>query len=131
MTNAIIFDIHNTVLNKKGKVNKNIKELINILSTDYFIYFYTADGNFNENELFNNLSDIFYAKEKKALIFNPSIQMVNQFKNNDVDMKRVLIKRILKFADGENANISFLIDNNKKVLKMVKKEFKIKTLRYN
>jgi len=114
MKNALVVDIHKTLLLENGKPNKYICDILKCLSDKYAIVLYTADDmeNFDKEEINIAKCNIQYS----GLYYKASDK-------NDIEKKKSLLDKI-----EEKFKICGVIDNNKKVCKYLKKYYSV--LRY-
>lgn len=115
MKQAILVDVHGTILDQAGKANELIITLLKRMSTNYDIVIFTA----------HNIKNMHQFKEKLITIGVPFADVYSEHSDkDDVDKKLKLYHDII----SHNYDVKLLLDNNKKVIKAFKKI--IPTMRY-
>lgn len=114
---GVIVDIHNTLLNKDNTVNQKLYDIIKSLKTDYYICLITAHK-------YNSIASLHKNIEPLIHIYDYVYYNIYGLQN-DIDIKNKIYKTLIE----PKLNITTVIDNNKKVLKMFR-QLGLDTLRY-
>lgn len=120
---AIIVDIHNTLLDERGKINKTVVDAITgYTRCGYHINFFTADKIDGSDKILNQL--------QKACTFDFEFchpDHSDSFSNkSDAEIKEILYNSFIK----QNFDVKLLIDNSKDVCKLFHKKLGIDTMRF-
>ncbi len=114
---AIIIDIHGTLLNKDGSVDDNLLDIVKCLSHNYYILLLTSHFYKAQKDLI---------KEIKMLDFVPDATFYsNSNSKHDDDVKKYLYNKDI----APLYNVIAIIDNSKKVIKKFHK-MGINTMRF-
>lgn len=106
---AIVIDIHKTIIDGNNNYNNSLLNMINTLSQSYKIVLYTSHLYNDKQEL---LDELFMINFKFEVYYN-----MNSDFTDDIEIKKELYKVI-----NNKYNIMFIIDNNKKVAKKLNKK---------
>jgi hydroxymethylpyrimidine pyrophosphatase-like HAD family hydrolase len=115
---AILIDVHNTLINKNGQHNNNVIDIIKLLSKEYYILLITAHYYETRDKFLDSLGDLKDFADNVFFNNNPS-------ESDDVDIKKALFVYVIR----PKYDVTFVIDNNKHVIKMFNK-LRVDTLRY-
>lgn len=119
--NAIMCDLHGTLLNKDGTLNKELYNLLQSISNQYYICIVTAS-------YYPELQ-----KMRKDIDAIDKLDVISQhfYYNNNPDEKddATIKKHIYTHQIKSKFKVAFLVDNNKSCIKEFK-ELGIDTLRY-
>ena len=114
---ALLFDIHGTLLDKKGNINKNLYEMVRCLSDEYYILLITASKYANQHEFMKDIENL--------LDIGDGYYYNHTNYKDDGEIKKFIYEHQIKLT----YEVCAIIDNNKDVIKEFRK-IGIDTLRF-
>ncbi len=115
---AIIIDIHGTLINKDGSINENLCNIVRCLAKSYYILLLTSHNYNKKQDLVDEIDYIDIVPD--GLFYNTGATS----KHDDIVKKHIYNKDIEPYYDVVN-----VIDNNKSVIRMFRKQG-IDTMRF-